>query len=238
MGDGRAFDDQGLPWLEAVDDEDGPRAISAKKMLAALLVVALAAAIVAGTFFWLGRRDGDVVGAPELITAEATPYKVKPSDPGGLDVAGESETAFSTSAGEDPDAALDMNKLPQGVEAPPPEPAPGTAPAPVPVPAPKKIPPNETKVPATDGAAPGAASAGPSGPTIQLGAYASTIKADTAWGMLSSRFPAVSSLGKAVVSASVGGKTVYRLRATGTTEQTRAACTALKAAGESCLVVN
>ena len=91
-------------------------------MLAALLIVLLAAAMVAGTFFWLGRSDPAVTGAPELIRAEAGPYKVKPDDPGGLDVAGDSETAFATSAGEDTDAALDLTRCPR--PPPPPEPAP------------------------------------------------------------------------------------------------------------------
>jgi hypothetical protein len=76
------------------------------------------------------------------------------------------------------------------------------------------------------------------GPTIQLGAYASTVKADTAWKLLSGRFPQVAALNKAVVNATVGGKAIYRLRASGSSEQTRAACAALRAAGESCLVVN
>ena len=226
MSDGRAYDDQALPWLEAVDDEDGPRGVSARKMLVALLLVLAAGAIVAGTMFWLGRRDPVVTGAPELIRAEPGPYKVKPENPGGLDVAGESETAYSTSAGEDPDASLDVRKLPQDME-PLPEPAEGTPP-------PKKIPPNETKEPAPDDTAP----AGPSGPTIQLGAYASTIKADTAWSLLSGRFPEVAALKKTVVTATVKGKPFYRLRAVGSSEQTKAACSALRAAGESCLVVN
>ncbi len=229
MSDGRTYDDQGLPWLEAVDDEDGPRGVSAKKMLAALMIVVLAAAVVAGTFFWLGRRDGQVSGAPELIRAETAPYKVRPDDPGGLDVAGESGTAYRTSAGEDPDAALDMDNLPEGVEPPAPEPPLG-----VPAdPAPKRLPPNETREPAPDDAAPT-----PGGPTIQLGAYGSTIKAETAWGMLSGRFPEVAALNRSVVGATVGGKAIYRLRAVGSTEQTRAACAALEAAGESCMVVN
>lgn len=226
MSDGQMYDDQGLPWLEAVDDEDGPRGVSAKKMLFALLLVGLAAAIIAGTFFWIGRRDMPVVGAPELIRADPSPYKVKPDDPGGLDVAGESQTAFETSAGEDPDSALDLKKLPQGIDAPPPEPVPGAATATEP----KKIVPPKPVEPAP------AATVG-AGPTIQLGAYASTIKADTAWGMLSSRFPEVASLGKSVVGATVNGKSVYRLRAVGSAEQTRAACAALKAAGESCLAI-
>ena len=225
MSDGRAYDDQGLPWLEAVDDEDGPRGVSGKKMFAALTIVGVAALIVAATFFWLGRRDAQVTGAPELIRADPAPYKTRPDDPGGLDVAGESETAYSTSAGEDPDAALDMAKLPDGVDAPAPEPV-------VAEPA-KPSPPKEPKV-----AAPVAAAPVSGGPTIQLGAYASTIKAETAWSMLSARFPEVAALSKSVVSATVGGKAIHRLRAVGSAEQTRAACAAMKAAGESCLVVN
>lgn len=226
MSDGRAYDDQALPWLEAVDDEDGPRGVSARKMLVALVLVLAAGAIVAGTMFWLGRRDPVVTGAPQLIRAEPGPYKVKPENPGGLDVAGESETAYSTSAGEDPDAALDVRKLPQDMK-PLPEPVEG-------VPPPKKIPPNEKKEPAPDVAEPAA----PSGPTIQLGAYASTIKADTAWSLLSGRFPEVAALKKTVVTATVKGKPYYRLRAVGSSEQTKAACAALRAGGESCLVVN
>ena len=227
MSDAQAYDDQSLPWLEAVENEEGPRAISARKMLVALMLVLLAGAIVAGTMFWLGRQSPAVTGAPELIRAEPGPYKVKPTDPGGLDVAGDSETAYSTSAGEDPDSALDVRKLPPEMAPLPAEPA-------APAEKPKKLPPNEVKEPAPDQAA---APAVPSGPTIQLGAYASTVKAETAWKLLSGRFPQVASLKKAVVTATVGGKTIYRLRAAGSSDQTKAACAALRAAGESCLVV-
>lgn len=226
MSDARGYDDQSLPWLEAVENEDGPRAISARKMLVALLLVLLAGAIVAGTMFWLGRQNPSVTGAPELIRAEPGPYKVKPTDPGGLDVAGDSETAYSTSAGEDPDSALDVRRLPQDMIAPPAEPAISATPP--------KSPPKEIKPPAPAESGPAA----PAGPTIQLGAYASTVKADTAWKLLSGRFPQVAALRKAVVTATVGGKSVYRLRASGSSDQTKAACSALRAAGESCLVVN
>lgn len=219
---------ESLPWLEAVDDEDQPRGVSARKMLAALLMVAIAVAIIAGTTFYLGRERGGS-GPPELIRAEAGPYKVRPDNPGGLDIAGDSSTAFATGAGEDQDAQLDVNKLDE-----PPPPLPdkeGT---------PKKIPPNETKepanlppVPAAPPAEPGAAAA-LGGPTIQLGAYGSTAKAETAWRMLSSRFPAVASLSKQIVPYNGG----YRLRAgAGSVAEAKAACAAVAAGGENCFVV-
>lgn len=217
------YDDQNLPWLEAVEDEDGPRGPSARKMLAAFLLVLLGIAAVAAAFFWVGRQDPVVDGAPELIKAEKGPYKVKPDDPGGLDVAGDSETAFSTSAGEDPDAQLDVTKLPGGA---PPVPVEAEKPVAKPEPAKPAEPKPEPAAPAV------------SGPAIQLGAYGSTVKADTAWSMLSSRFPEVAAMRKQVVGANVGGKTVYRLRASGSADQARAACAALKAGGENCLPVN
>ena len=55
-----------------------------------------------------------VTGPPELISAPSGPYKVKPTNPGGLDISSESETAFETSAGEDKDAQLDTSKLSPG----------------------------------------------------------------------------------------------------------------------------
>src|SRR3712207_2862923 len=98
MTDSRsARDDDRLLWLEAVDDEDGSRGLPARKMATAILLVLLGVAVVAATLFWLGRREGPIRGsAPELIRAAPGPFKVRPDDPGGLDVAGESETAFAT----------------------------------------------------------------------------------------------------------------------------------------------
>lgn len=231
MSDSRSsYDDGQLPWLEAVDAEDGPRGVSGRKMLAALLVVLVAAAIVAGTFFYLGRQDPVGIGAPELIRAAPGPYKVKPSDPGGLDVAGESETAFQTSAGEDSDAQLDLDALPeQAVTRPPKE-------------EPKRIPPGETKVPVKDTPAPpkpapspSAQPSGGSGSVIQLGAYKNAAQAERAWTALSSRFPNVAGMTKLVVPYSGG----FRLRAgAASPADAKQACQLLRVAGENCFVAN
>ena len=216
MSDERAFDEP-LPWLAAVEDEDEPRGISARRMLFALLVVLLAAAIVAATFFWIGRRNAAVNGPPELIRAPAQPYKVKPPTAGGLDIAGESETAFETSAGEDKDAQLDLGKIPETPVAKPVKEAP------------KTLPPNETKEPV----APEPKPAGALGSVVQLGAFANQAQAERAWTALSARFPSVAALNKMIVPFPGG----IRLRAgTASAADARQVCQTLRAAGENCFV--
>jgi SPOR domain len=221
VSDSRSSYDEQLPWLQAVEDEDEPRGISGRKMLAALIVVLIAALIVAGTFFWLGRRDGAVNGPPELIRAEAGPYKIKPSDPGGLDVKGESETAFETSAGEDQDAQLDLNALPETPVAKPPKEES------------KTIPPNETKTPVAPESKLEPVPTGAAGNVIQLGAFANQAQAERAWSALSARFASIAAMGKMIVPFQGG----IRLRATAPSPaEAKQACQTLKAAGENCFV--
>ena len=220
MSESRPYDEQ-LPWLQPVEDEDEPRGLSARKMLAALCVVILAALLVAGTFFWLGRRDAAVSGPPELIQAPPGPYKVKPPNPGGLDISSESESAFETSAGEDRDAQLDTSKLQQPPTAKPtaqqPAAAEPKAAAATPVPAPGPQP----------------KATGATGSVIQLGAFANQAQAERAWTSLSSRFPAIAAMNKMIVPFAHG----IRLRAgAGSPGDAKQACDTLKAAGENCFV--
>jgi hypothetical protein len=222
MTDNRSFDEQ-LPWLQAVEDEDEPRGVSARKMLAALAVVLLAALLVAGTFFWLGHRDAAVNGPPELIKAPAGPYKIKPPNPGGLDVSGESETAFETSAGEDKDAQLDLSKVPEQAVVRPPKQQ--TQPAPAPA--------AQDKAPEKPAAAPEPKPSGPAGSVVQLGAFANQAQAERAWKALSDRFPTVAALNKLIVPFSGG----IRLRAAAASPaDAKQVCATLKAAGENCFV--
>jgi hypothetical protein len=226
MNDGQAYDEQGLPWLEAVDDEDGPRGVSARKMLAALLFVLLAIGIVAATLFWIGRRDAALNsgGAPELIRAEPGPYKVKPDDPGGLDVAGDSGTAFATGAGEDRDAEIDLGAVAE---------EPILRPKPEPAPPPKTLPGNEAKEPVAPEAPAPLQSAGGAGSTVQLGFYDNPAQAEKAWTSLSTRFSTVGAMTKVVVPYQKG----FRLRANAASPaEARQACQILKVAGENCFV--
>ena len=220
MTDTRPYDEQ-LPWLQPVDDEDEPRGVSARKMLAALVVVLLAALIVAATFFWLGRRDAAVSGPPELIHAPAGPYKVKPPNPGGLDISGESQTAFETSAGQDKDSQLDTSKLPNAPVAKAAEEQP------------KSLPAKEVKTPAPAEAKPEPKAVGGTGSVIQLGAFANRAQAERAWTALSARYPTVGAMTKMVVPFPGG----IRLRAgAGSPAEAKQACATLKSAGENCFV--
>ncbi len=220
LTDTRPYDE--LPWLRPVEDEDQPRGLSARKMLAALFVVMLAAAMVAGTFFWLGRRDSVVTGPPELISAPSGPYKVKPTNPGGLDISSESETAFETSAGEDKDAQLDTSKLSQAAAVKPPVQDTKTAPAPAAAP-PAAVPEAETPSKPTGG----------QGSVVQLGAFANKAQAERAWTALSARFPSVAAMNKMIVPFPGG----IRLRAAASSPgDAKAVCDTLKAAGENCFV--
>lgn len=220
------YDEDSLPWLQEVEDEDGPRGISAKAMLGGIIVVLLVAAAVAGGFYWLGSRDGGLSGEPELIRAPATPYKVKPENPGGLDIAGESETTFQTSAGQDVDSRLNLGATGHEdvIAQPAPEATADNAVAaeepPKPAPPPEK--------PKPSGAA---------GSVIQLGAFKNTAQAERAWAVLSARFGALSSMTKMVVPYSANGSSGYRLRAAASSpDAARQACQAIQAGGESCFI--
>jgi hypothetical protein len=224
MGDSRQAYDEQLPWLEAVDDEDGPTGLPARRMLGALLVVLLAAGLVGATFFWLGRQNALPEGAaPELIKAAPGPYKVRPSNPGGLDVAGESETAYRTSAGQDTDGQLNLSATPEApVARPRPEPKAEPSPA------------AEEKKPEVK-AEPAPAPTGGKGSVIQLGAFANRAQAERAWSALSARFPDVAAMNKMVIPFSGG----IRLRAGAASSQAaKEVCQKLKVAGENCFVAN
>ena len=217
----RGGEEESLPWLQAVDDEDEPQGLSARKMLAALALVLLAAAVVAGTLFWLGRQASGGSGPPELIKAQPGPYKVKPENPGGLDVAGESETAFATGAGEEPDAQLDLGAVPEEpIARPKAEPKEEAKPAE----APAEAAPSEEATAASSGAA----------SVIQLGFYDNGAQAQAAWDALSGRFSALAGMSKIVVPYQKG----YRLRAGAPSRaEAQRTCQLLKVAGENCFVV-
>ena len=138
-----------------------------------------------------------------------------------MDIAGESQTTFETSAGEDVDSQLNLG---------------ATGREDVTTVAPKEQPkPNEQTPPAAveRPEPPKAAPSGAAGSVIQLGAFANRAQAERAWTALSSRFTSVGGLNKMIVPFSGG----IRLRAAASSPaQAQEVCNALKAAGEACFV--
>lgn len=216
---GRRLDDDGrMPWLEPVEEEEEPSEPSFGKTIGLVIFgLVLLGAVVGGFSWW--SQSGATGGDGELIAAPAGPYKIKPADPGGMDVEGEGDTSFAASEGADPKGRIDMTAIPE---------------APV--------------VKAEPQAAPGATSEAPSEPnegeaapaedasTIQLGAFSSEAAANNAWKALSGRFSYLEPLSHSIIPVQTGDRTLYRLRAGGPGAGN--ICGRLRVAGESCVSVN
>ena len=234
MTDVRAEDmDEGdrLPWLEAVEEDDAGDGPSALKLIVAVLIGLAAIGGIVGGLFWLGNRHNGGVAAPEEVAtlkAPAGPYKVKPENPGGMNVQGQGDTSFAASAGAEPKGKIDTNAAPETPVSRTTPPAQQQAPA-KPAPAPAK------PVPAPAKPAPAPAAAGGGG-SIQLGAFSSQAGAEKAWKAMSGRFSYLAPLSHNVVPVSVGGRTLYRLRAGGAGASD--VCGRLRVAGETCVTLD
>jgi cell division protein FtsN len=229
-----------LPWLEAVDNDDAA-GVSTAKLLTLLGAAVLAIAVVVGGVWWLRSQQGGS-GDSTLIAAQAGDYKSKPDDAGGMKVEGQGDTAFATSEGAEAAGKVDTTAQP---EAPVAGGTAATAAAGVkPV-----VGASATTAVAAGGAlvakppvvgvtaAPTAQSAAAPGTgLVQLGAYNSEASANQAYAALAARHSSLTGLSKTVVPAAVGGTTMYRLRVSAGGNASTV-CSKLKAAGANCIIV-
>src|SRR3954463_64661 len=122
-------DEDRLPWLEAVEEDDGDReGPSVAKLIAAIVIGLVAIGVIVGGLFWLGNHN-QPGGNGEVIAAPEGDYKVRPENPGGMNVSGEGEVAAAASAGQTPQGNLNPG-TPETPVTQAPHPAPA-APAPV-----------------------------------------------------------------------------------------------------------
>ncbi|OYY91061.1 MAG: sporulation protein [Sphingomonas sp. 28-66-16] len=232
-GDFDIRDEDRLPWLETVDDDYRDETSLVRVGLFVLLGLLIIAAIIGGTYWVKHRSVGDGNGA--LIAAQEGDYKVKPDTPGGMKVEGEGDTAFATSEGKAaPNASIDLKAVPEaplkgtkGDAARTAKPATGVVPASggkLTAPKPMALPTGKTG--GTSG-----------GALVQLGSFPNEASANAAWTKASKRFAYLAPLGKSVQSATVNGRTVWRLRVNaGSASQASELCGKLKVAGEACFV--
>jgi hypothetical protein len=252
-------DEDRLPWLEAVDNDDEDEGISPSRLIAGVIGALLAIGLIIGGVFWLKERNARASGDGELIAAAEGDYKVRPDEPGGMKVDGTGDVAYNVSEGGEASGSINLDNQPEApvkvpgqvtnadaamAAAKPVNPAGTSVTAKVaggeklPPPLPKPMTPVVKKPVATAVVAPAptAAGTGGAGGTIQLGAFSSADSADKAWNSLTSRHAALKAMGKQVVTATVNGATVYRLRASAGANAAQT-CATLKAAGASCNVV-
>lgn len=233
-----------LPWLEPVEPaEEDP--VSPKSLVAFVIAGLALIALVVGGIWWYMNRAPET-GDGTLITAPQGPYRVKPDEPGGMEVEGQGDAVPAATEGVDPEGRLDMDAVPEmPVAVPAPTPTPTPVPTATPTPKPGGV---TTRVPDSSGRltapepmrraakprAPGSASGGS---LIQLGAFGSAAEANSAWTRISKRFVWVAGLDKQVVAAEVNGRTVHRLRVTAASHADAvSACKRLKVAGQDCLI--
>ena len=213
-------DEDRLPWLEAVEEEDGDGdGPSIAKLLVALVIGLVAIGVIVGGLYWLGNRSSAGDGN-DIITAEKGDYKQRPENPGGMNISAEGNTMFAASEGETPRGNLNLNGVSEAPAAPAPQ---AQAPAQPARPAPA---PQQPQRPAP----------APSGPAIQLGAFSTPAGATNAWRALAGRFRYLAPLTHSVVPVQSGGRTLHRLRASG--PDSANVCRRLQAAGEACTIVN
>ena len=233
-----ATDEDRLPWLEAVDDEDADEGVSSGKLLALIVAALVALGIVIGGVWLLRSKSapGNTTD-PTLIAAAEGDYKVKPEAPGGMKVEGKGDSTFATSEGAEATGKIDTNALPEapvkGVKGVTVADAAGKPSANTTIAVPKAGGQLVAKTPVV--VAP--VRSGARGSMVQLGAFGSEGKASAAWTSLASRFAYIAPLTRQIVAAEVGGSTVYRLRAEAGA-QAAGVCAKLKAAGENCIQVN
>ena len=240
-------DEDRLPWLEAVEEDgnggDGP---SLGKLAVAVVIALVAIGVIVGGLYWIGNRNAAGDGNA-IITAEKGDYKQRPENPGGTNFSTEGNASFAASEGGTPRGSLNVNGVAeapaasgQGQQAgqqqagqpqagqtgrPAPTQQAQTPARPAPTPAP----------PARPAPAPPRPAPAPSGPAIQLGAFSTAAAANNAWRALAARFRYLAPLAHNVAPVQAGGRTLYRLRASG--PDSANVCRRLQAAGEACTIV-
>ncbi|WP_417457378.1 SPOR domain-containing protein [Kordiimonas sp.] len=245
------------PWLQPVPEAEEPTGfLAGKRMWVAAAVAVTVVALFVAVIFSL--YDGGSDEAPRHITADNSPVREKPAEPGGMDVPYQDKQVFERANGsqtsssevslapqpEEPLEALPEEEDLAGADDPigdiAAEVTETTTAAKPQIAEPKPQPKAEQKPEATK-PAPAPAKAAASGFKVQLGAYGSEESAEKAWRAVRGKFSNfLSGLSPSYEAVKTGDRTLYRLRV-GSLETRAAAdevCLGLRAQQQACIVVN
>jgi len=113
--------EEALPWLEPAEvDDDRATVISGRGLGLGILVLGgLLLLVVALIYAQIARPEEEEIvyasadGEAPLIAAPDAPFKVRPADPGGLDLEGLTQTAHEAAGGVDPGGTIALDALPE-----------------------------------------------------------------------------------------------------------------------------
>lgn len=206
-------------------------------------VTALFLLLVIAAVIWASYPRPGTQGPVPVIRADTAPWRVKPDDPGGMDIPYRDSTVFNAMHGEEPDKV--ENLMPKTEQ---PLPREKLIPGLKTEAAPEATPSNATAAaPETKAAAPAAAKPAPVPavpPTIgwyvQLGSVTAEKDAPAAWKKFGKTYPSIADLALHIEKADLGAKGIfYRLQGGPLEEKrARAICAAVAAKKPGgCLVV-
>ena len=214
-------DDDRLPWLEASDFDEADSRYDNGRMAGFALLVLLLFGLIGAGLWWFNQREVSADLQPEgsVIAAATGPYKVRPDDAGGKTFEGTGDRSFAVGEGQRSESTL------------------GTGPQPAPTPEPTSAPASSSS--GEPQAEPAVASSppSPSGPVVQVGAYASRASAEEGWRTLMRQTDKLNGVKHRVVQGTADIGVVFRLQAVpGDMAAARQLCAALKSDGVACQV--
>lgn len=206
--------DERLPWLESGEEYEEPGVDTGR--IAAFAGAGLLVIVLAVGGLWWFLRDvprGDIVADGSTIEAPEAPYKTKPEDAGGQQVAGTGDTSFEVAEGREVEGRIaggDVAKPTIDLDQPE----------------------------STDGKGEGKiVPVQASGVGVQVGAYSSRAAAEAGWTTLVGRLPPLEGRSHRVVEGTADSGTIFRLQAVaGSVDEAEALCRSLRAAGGDCQV--
>jgi cell division septation protein DedD len=118
----RGWDDENAPWLEEAEFEDGPtHTLVGRRTLWGILfgLAVLTLGVVVGIMLVSGRESGPIdvprQGEEVPVLASPGPWKIEPTGPDvdGIEVEGQGDIRFGTGIGQETQAAINLDALPE-----------------------------------------------------------------------------------------------------------------------------